>query len=342
MAPPGSASARDGVNAWDPGKHLKRLDPLEAKLACGFLRCRPEKWLPGINAHWLPFAHSLGVEIKLLEAKPVISVPKGMPWAYAGSIDSEPLGILIDDNAASVILEAVIPEGSPAARGVVAEYLARRFFTSLAMSWSGPEPSVARYDPEITVKQIDYYAGVKLSLELNARHCTVWISMGRSLTDRLDGLWRRQLQAHARPNSERQKLCVEVAQLAVPPAMLSDYIKASTIVDLEVPISDMVIMRLDGRPWLPAKLCELDGRLVCETVAGSLPQIALPSGTTRLAIQFGSFEVESSQLAELSQIGAIYETPLAVTNQVQMSINDEIMAQARLCSFEGRFAVSVE
>jgi flagellar motor switch/type III secretory pathway protein FliN len=72
----------------------------------------------------------------------------------------------------------------------------------------------------------------------------------------------------------------------------------------------------------------------------TVPQIA--EGATQLSVEFGSFEVDAAQLAELSQGGSILTTALPVSGLVDLVINQEKVAEARLCVYEGRFAIEVQ
>lgn len=341
MNPQSGQDEKVALIAWDPMRCLREVDPLSVRFSRGFLRCRPEKWFPGFTAHWLPLAHSLGVEIKMVEAKPLLAMPKGCPNGYACTVDDEPLGIFLDEASSAIILEAVCPGASAQASGVVGEYLARRLLSSLVSSWSGPESSVVRFETEMDPFQIHGVGAVKVTIEVNTHHCTIWVVLGKLLADRLDALWRGQIRSASRQAEGEQQVHLEVAQLAVPPAMLVDYLRTGTVIDLEMPMTDMLALRVGGRPWLPARMCRIGNSLGFEVVAGPVSASSLPDGTTRLSIEFGVLSFESSQLLEVGQVGAFWDTGLALSDKVQMAINGEKVAEARLCAFEGRFAITV-
>jgi flagellar motor switch/type III secretory pathway protein FliN len=329
------------LTTWDPRRSLKKVDSQEAKLSRGFLRCRPEKWFPAFPAHWLPLAHSLGVDFKMLEVKPALSLPKGLATGFYCSVDDEALGIFLDDISAGVVLEAVVPGGSSEASGVVAEYLARRLLVSLESSWSGPESSVVRFESEKDAFTIDPAGVVKINVEVQRSNCAIWLALGKSLVERLDSLWRRQIRSGSRANEGEGDVHLEIAQLAVPPAMLVDYLKPGSVVDLEVPITDQVIIRFAGKPWMPGRLCDIQGRLGFEVVPGPLPANSLPEGTTRLSVAAAVFRMDGMQMAELSQSGAFWDTGVVANDTVAVVINGEKVAEATLCTFEGRFAITI-
>lgn len=327
---------------WDPKRFVRKFDSSEVKFSRGFLRSRPEKWFPAFATQWLPLAHSLGVEIRLVEVKPVLVMPKGLEAGFAGRVDDEPIGMFLDSESTKVVLDALCPGAVPHARDIVLEYLARRFLSSLALSWSGPESSTVQFDQEMNPFDVPETGTVKLTALVNNNHCTVWIALGRRLVERLDGLWRRQVHSSSKLNEKEMSLHIEVAQLAVPPSMLVDYMKSGATIDLEVLLTDTVTLKLGNRPWLPARLCDVSGKLGFEIISGPISTPALPDGTTRLSIEFPKLTLDSLTVSEIGQVGAIWECPTALENRVDMVINGERVAGATLCTYEGRFAVSVD
>ena len=329
------------LTLWSPERCLRSVSPEVARYSRGFLRCRPEKWFPGFAMQWLPLAHSLGIEIKLCEAKPVAQAPRGWTFAFAGTVDGEPLGLALEDESAEVLLEAVLPSAAPRSRQIVLEYLARRFLSSMAISWSGPESSLVQFEPDLDAHQIREVGAIKVVVSINGEQSTVWILLGQVLVDRLDGLWRRQLQSTSRHNSEDTRVQVEFAHLTVPPSLLADYLKPGTTVDLETPVSDVVMVVCDGRPFLPAKLCRLGDCFGVETIAAPLPVFQLPAGTTRLSIELGQADWNGVFAREMSQPGAVYDTGIRLGDRVGMVVNGEQVAEALLRTYQGHFVVSV-
>ena len=330
------------LTPWDPQRFIRKLDPQEVKYSRGFARCRPEKWFPGFAAQWLPLAHSLGVEIKIQEVKPVLVVPRTLKVGFAGTIDSEPIALFTDESSMDVILEAVSPGIASQAGSVVAEYMARRFLSSLALSWSGPEASVVRFDTTINPHEVPVAGAVKFAIDINGSTAVIWILMGKLLVDRLDGLWRRQVRSSSKIPEGMAEVRLEVGQLAVPPSMLVDYMRSGSIVDLEILCTDMLTLRYGGRSWMPARLCSIDGNLGFEVVSGPVASQALPEGTTRLSIEFGAVQFDAAQLSEMAQIGAVWDCGGPISDRVMLSINSEKVAEATLCLFEGRFAINVD
>jgi flagellar motor switch/type III secretory pathway protein FliN len=289
----------------------------------------------------LPIAHSLGIELKLNEAKPGTALPKGLATGFACSVDDEPLGIYLDDISTNVVLEALVPGGSPQAIRVVGEYLARRLLVSLESSWSGPESAVVRFESERHPFELEPQGVVKLSFEIQRNVATVWVAMGRSLVDRLDSLWRRQIRSASRMSEGQGDVHLEIAQIAVPPATLVDYLKPGSVIDLETPVSDAVVVHFAGKPYMPGRLGEVQGKLGFEILPGPVPSTSIPEGTTRLSVASAIFRMEGAQMSELSQPGAAWDTGISLGDVVAVVINGGKVAEARLCVFEGRLAISI-
>lgn len=342
MEQSGIQNPSPALSPWDPKRALRRIDPLHVRLSRGFLRCRPEKWFPGFSAQWLPLAHALGAEIRFIEVQPFLGAPHGLEIGFVGAIDEDPIALMLDLNSARVLREAFIPGAGEDVSDVLLEYLARRLLGSLAISWSGPESSQVKFQREVSSQAVQCAGAVKLSFSVNGSQCSVWLLLGLQTVERLDGLWTRQLRSSTRNLDRQEEIVIEVSQLAVTPQMLVDYVRPGTVIDLEVPVSDLVTLRNQGKAWLPARLCSVDGALACETIVGTPPAGALPEGATRLSIELGSFMLGAGELTNASQIGAIYDSAVQASNLVRMVVNGEKVAEATLCTYEGRFAVSVK
>lgn len=330
------------LQPWDPARYVRRLEPRDVKLSRGFLRCRPERWFPGFGTQWLPLAHSLSLELQVVEVKPVMALPSDLTHGFVGLVDGEQIGIAFDDHAEELFVDGVSPGAMDSARSVIAEYLARRLLSCLATSWSGPESSVVKFDSGAELSSVTTEAGIKFVVMVNGVQGSMWLALGPKLVQRLDGLWRRQVHSSYKPVEPNADLHIEAAQLAVPPSMLADYMRTGTVIDLEVLVSDAVTLRMGNKPWLPARICAAQNNLAFEILPGPVAAPGLPEGTTRLAIEFGKVALKPAELAEVSQVGAIWDTGIALTNNVNLVIKGETVARAFLCTYEGRFAINVK
>jgi flagellar motor switch/type III secretory pathway protein FliN len=326
---------------WEPQRSMRTLSADESRFARGFLRSKPGKWFPALTAHWLPLAHSLGVELQIEEIKPLLAAPAAAEVRFAGSVDGEPIALMCDLNTKAAILAGVVPSAMTSANDVVFEYLARRLLSSLGESWSGGESSMVLFDAEAQYKLGDLCGFVKLAGTANSNPFTVWIGLSRNLVERLDGLWRRQVQSTAKITEGGGLLHFEVAQLAVPPTMLADYLRTGTVIDLEVLASETVQIRLGSKLWGLGKLVMVNNQFAVEMTGGMPVAPVLPEGTTRLAIEIGAQNVDAATLAELTQVGSVLLTEVPVSDSVQLVINGEGVGSAALCSYQGRFAITV-
>lgn len=328
--------------AWDFQRFLQRADGVQAQLSRGFLRCRPEKWFPALGAEWMPLAHSLSVDFRIQEVRPMLSLPDGLDVGYAAAVDGEPIGIFFDREAIRVAVDVVVPGSFPDARDLVLEYIARRFVSTLATTWSGQSFSKVQFDNRIDPFSNQYLGVVKLSLVINGSPCAIWVGLGRNLVETIDGLWRRQVQStQTRAPDGVTEIFLEVAQLAVPPAELVAYTKAGTVIDLEVPAVDTLQVRTAMRPMFTARMCNIDGRLGLEALPTAPVNQMLPDGMTRLSICFVKLSLETAAVAEYGQPGTIWDTGIALSDNVQMVLNGDVVAQGILCTYDGRFALSV-
>jgi len=330
------------VVPWDPQENIRSVSAVEAVLSCGFLRCRPDRWFPGFAAQWIPLAHSLGIDLKILEVVPQMHLPENPGIGYSATVDGEPMSIFMDKEDSKILTDIMLPESSREAGDLMLEYMARRFVSSLALSWTSPESSEVKFDSERDPHQVACAGAIKIIVSVNHSQCIVWLGLGRILVEGLDRLWRRQIHSAALDGPDEVDVSLEVAELAVPPSMLVEYTKSGTVIDLETLISDSLLLRIDGKPWMPARLCNIDGKFGFEITEGAASARSVPEGATRISFELGRITVKGQVASELTQKGAIYQTDLPLNDEVDIVINSKKVKKAVLCNFEGKFAVSVK
>ncbi|MBX7137403.1 MAG: hypothetical protein K1X83_05415 [Oligoflexia bacterium] len=329
------------VVPWEPEKTLEKMALLQARLSRGFLRSDPSKWFPGFAMQWIPLTSAFGVELQIRTVEPVLAAPRGLS-GYVGAVDDEPIAVGMEDRDARLLTAAFCSGALAGAQGVLREYLARRFITSMALSWSGPESSVVTFDRSMNMSHMRESAAIRMELLVNDQACNLWVLMGKFLVERLDALWRKQVRSTARQESgAARELALEVTQLAVPPSLLAEYMKPRAIIDLETIVSDRVLLREGGKPLSYARLVNIEGRYGISLLDEPVANPRLPDGTTRLAVELGRIAVDGNQSAEFLQNGAIWETGLKLGPAANMVINDEKVGSAELMIFEGRFALRV-
>jgi len=248
----------------------------------------------------------------------------------------------MDAAAADSLSDELVPGAGHKAGGVVLEYFFRRFISSLALSWSGPESATVTFKRDADASEVPVVGCIRIAFTVNTVPFTLWVGLGPKMVATFDGLWRRQVQLLSKMSPGSSPLRLEIAQLGVPPQMLAEYLTKGTVIDLEVKASESLTLKVGNKPWMPARLLDVGGCFGCEMTPGAMtvPQIA--EGATQLSVEIGAFAIEGSQLAELSQAGAILTTQIPVSGIVNLVINQEKVAEARLCIYEGRFAIEVQ
>lgn len=335
-----SGSYQQKLSPWKPGESLRVVSSQEVRLSRGFLRSRPDKWFPGFAAQWLPVAHALGCGLKIVEVKPVLNHSFDASQSFLARLEQESIVIMAEEFTSQTLAEVILPGAGSQEKLLLLEYLARRLVFTLVNSWTGPQLGRVAF---IGLGQsCDMAGAIKVVFYLDDRLCTVWIGLGAGLIDSMDGLWRRQVQSVSRATSESAEIGLEIGQIAVPLTGLAEHLKKGAVIDLGVGVSDLLTMRCNNRPWLPGRLCQIDGLFGVETVRGPVGAAVIPDGSTRLSIELASFTVESTELSELAQVGAVFSSGVAVDNRVKLLINNEMVGEAVLAVLGNRFVLLVE
>lgn len=338
-----SSDSVGDVEAWDYRRALRSIDPIEATLSRGFLRCHPEKWFPGFSAHWVPLLNALGSDVRVLDIKPMIASPDPSSVCFQGRLAGESVLIAFDVQGSRAIAEEVVPSidrfGHSA---VVVEYLAQRFLAVLGLCQTGADVSSVSFNGPCSASDVSCVAAVKCSIAINSVPCVIIVGLSQKLVEKMDGMWRRQIHSATRVAHWSGMLRLEIAQLGVPPQMLSEYLARGAVIDLEVPVSDLITLRVGAKPFMAARMISVDGKLACQTVQAAPSNLSVPEGTSRLCIEAASLPVDAAEVAELGQAGAVIVTGIDVGDNVTLNINQEKVADARLCVYQGRFAVEVQ
>jgi flagellar motor switch/type III secretory pathway protein FliN len=338
-----SEEASGEVEPWNPHSIIQSLDVREARLANGFLRCHPERWFPGFAERWMSLISIMGCELQVLEIKPTLLLPEESWECFKGTIEGEGVLIAIEPHAASLIAEEVVPNVTSGLQStLILDYLVQRCMAVLGMTQTVSETAGGMiFHGRCSVTDVAAVAAVRFSLSLNAAPCSVVVAMGQELVERMDRLWRRQVHSSARVSVDEGTLHFELAQLGVPPHLLSEYVSKGTVIDLEVPASDTITLRIGRKVFMPARLVDIDGMLGCQTIQGTAPILTVPEGTSRLSVEIASVSVDQNTLAELAQIGSVLSTGHPIASRVILSINQDRVAEARLSVYQGRYAVEV-
>ncbi len=330
------------LSPWDPNTLLPRVTPTEIEFSRGFLRCQPGQWFPGFSAQWLTLTHSLGLEIKLGSIIPTLQVPTRVARLYAAKVGDQDIALAADDDSLLLIGNAVVPGSSEAGRFILEEYLARRLLASLVLGWAGPQAPQYSFKGKSSLSGLKLGGGLTLGLSINGFQTTISLLLGPGLIEQLDGMWRRQIRSSLGERKATGTWEIDLAQLAVRPASLADYSAAGTVVDLEIPVSDGVMIRTGAGEVLAARLRNCEGEFVLEMSAVAPPPLNQPEGTTRLAVRLGTYRIDPSvDYTELLQPGTLVRTGLPAMNVAALVVGAEQIARAQLCVYSQRFAMTV-
>jgi flagellar motor switch/type III secretory pathway protein FliN len=193
----------------------------------------------------------------------------------------------------------------------------------------------------VDARDLALAGSVRVSCAIHGSPCSIVVGFGRELTEKMDKLWRRQLHSSSRLDAADGLLRFELAQLAIPPQMLSEYLTKGTVIDLEERVGDTITLRLGHKPFMPARMIDVGGKLGCQIVSGATTNTIIPDGTSRLSIELASIPADAALVSELGQVGAIAVSDVAPGAPVALSINREKVGEARLCVYQGRHAVEV-
>lgn len=326
---------------WQPERALKECDALEVHFSRGFLRSRPERWFPGFAALWLPLAHSLGIEVQLVEVKPLLHLPPSLEFGFGALVDGESFGILFDATSARIIVDSVAPGSQEYAERTVLQYIARRFVYSLTYCWSAADGSKVEFDGILDPLQEPAAGAVKLTVMINNNYCTLWAALGEKLTERLDGLWRRQIHSQVKTENSVGLVSIEIARVQAPGGDPLNLSLAGTQLDLGTALSDQVVLRLDGKTWLPARLGVCHGYFVIESIAGAAIELDSSENSSTVSVELGRISLDEQKISELSQPGAYFQSSIEASPRIKLFSQDREIASGTLSVLDGQFVVEI-
>ena len=347
----GPASSPDlTFSPWSPETVLTHLSERDVRFSRGLLRSRPEQWFPGFGSQWLPLAMSLGVEFKVIDVRVSLDLPTPSNFQYVATIDDEPFAIVVEEAAAALIVDTVnaggtLAEGA-AARSVLIEYFARRLLTSLTLSWSGVQRSVVSFNSDLPKNAVRGVCSIQVPAGIGGRPLSFWFVIGAGLADRLDGLWRRQLQNRTKTIDGDSDVHLEIAQLAVPTIKLGDFLSPGAVVDLGVPASDLITLRLGARMSMTGKLCVVEKNFGIEILhpAGRNPDVGAEE--SRLVVDLGAptgqvARVDLATITELGHTGVVWASNFPVGSDVTLTVQGSVVGRGVLGVIDGRFAITI-
>lgn len=329
---------------WIPGELLLPVKPNQIRFANGFLKCQPQGFFPGLALHWDPIFHSFNIQVEVKGITPSLtfSLPARMQ-GYAARLGEERIGVFIEQDLASRLVDAIVPDAENGSEGVVIEYLARRLFRSLSDSWSGQRRELPRFEGPISIREIDGVAAVDVTLSVNKVPGKFTVILGSEMAIVLDKLWRKLSSVNTRfieiPDGE---ISIEIAQLAIPPALLSDYVRPGAIIDLAVGITDTVLLRCSGMPWCRARLMKDGQFFAVEIGETSMANPQLPEGASRVCFEIGQFRIALDQIENGLQQGTILSTGIRASDRSSIMVSGQQVGNGLLKIYGNRLAMVVE
>lgn len=340
------------LQAWQPELVLSAPDSNLVRFSRGFLRARPQEWFDALTAHWVPLFHSLGATVSVEDIGTSLDFPEQVDRVTPVEIDGETAIIALDNDSMEALVDAVCGTGSEVTRDagalIIIDYLERRFLSTLMMSWTGAQPLTCFSIPPERTEAVEVVGLITIELSVNGKRCVVRCGIGPRLLERLDLLWRERVQqenesgaTEAQEQDETLGASIELVELAVPPAMLIDYVRSGTVINLGIPVSSKATLRIDGEAVAHGELVQCNGRFAFQISNVDLAPTRPSNTTTRVQVEIAHTEIERRTLAELLQPGAVLLTRTALSPSAAMVISGENVASAIIGQIDGQFALNI-
>jgi hypothetical protein len=329
---------------WDPSKQLKVYDANHVRFSLGFLRSDPSTWFKRLGQHWLTLFHAVGIEVRVKDVAVSLDFPDGLNRVTPFEIDGELCVIGLDSESQQAIVHGIAPGCEEIERDITIEYIERRLISTLNSTWAEiNHPLNCFFSP--TTNPAEVFGSVSVTIQVGEFPCVLWFGLGPKILERLDTMWRAKLiekqSGEIDINGGLKNLSIQLAELAVPPAMLIDYMRTGAIIGLNIPVSSEVILKLNSQPWARGTLGQFKGNFAIEITSLQPPEFAHPEQTTAVEISIAELEVDDEAVIEYGQVGAILPTNTALTATSSMVINNEHVTSALVGQIDNQFALNV-
>lgn len=329
---------------WLPGEVLLPVKPNQARFANGFLKCQPQGFFPGLALHWDPIFHSFNIQVEVKRVTPSLSV--SLPTrihGYAARLGEERIGLFIEQDLAARLVDAIVPNTEHGTEEVVIEYLARRLLRSLSDSWSGQMRELPKFEGPVSIREIDGIAAVDVILAVNKVPGKFTVILGAKMALMLDKLWRKLSSVNSRlVDIPEGNISIEIAQLAIPPLLLADYVRPGAIIDLSVGLTDSVILRSSGMPWCRGRLMKDGHSFAVEIGESNMTNSQLPDGASRVCFEMGQFRITAEHVESGIQLGSILSTEIRASDRVNIVVAGQQVGAGFLKIYGNRLALVVE
>jgi hypothetical protein len=331
---------------WQPKEALALIEPKQLRYSGGFLAAQPNLWFSELRQNWSKFADHLGKSLDVKGVQTIAELPDNLSHYYTISINSEPavIGIKADDVSTLV---GLLQDSPPALAGeIFLEYLVRRFVSSLQKSWNQKDSALNCYYVQSgRVPSLVVDGAIHIEVMLGHDLLPIWIGLSPVTVDKIDHIWKqKQAPETLDVASEGQEIVaieVNLVELAVPPSLLIDYLRTGAVIDLAVPISSNVLLRVEGIGKVLGELVRFGENYAIKIVGEVEEEASLPPGTTRLGVEIANIKIARARFLDILKSKGCFQTAEAVTNNVSLKIGDEEVAQGVVAVLDRRFVLKV-
>lgn len=337
----------EGFQVWEPSAELPSVSASEARYSRGFLLRNPMTFFAGLAELWLPLSRTLGLDCKLLSCEARFEAPEKVTRVFSFEANDERNYFSFLDNSEELLAASVVPQIEQVGAEMVLEYLERRLLSSLSLCWRGGEELHCVYGGQSAPETMSGSAFVYLQYSIGGSPLSVCFGVGSKLLDTIDRSVRMNLVREAQQldghvvSDQLHSISIEIAELAVPPAMLIDYIRSGTVVDLQVPKSNKVLLRVDGELWAEGTLGIFDDSYAVTITSTNPTEQSFADGTTKVRVELAQAELDDSGLITHQQVGAVLLCDSPARPQASLIISGENVARAVVGTIAEGFAVEV-
>lgn len=317
---------------WDPFSHLRSIEPGLVQYSGGFLSSQPERWFPNLSSHWSLLAANLNLNLKTLSVRPLIEELPPVDLIYNVSCGNDAFSVGLNSTAGEYISMLLLPDSGPIAQDIVMEYIARRFVSSLAMTWSGPAFEELGFVGKQSGDTAPFLVvgAVQLSLELNERQFDVWLQLSAGMVERLDGLWRRQTKSIGSGQLLLRQCDLELTSFEVPVTEINSYLSQGNIIPIERDFFQTATLVNTSEILAESDVYICDNKFALRIRTGKKQPIRVTSGNVRISVVLVSLNFESALAGQLARAGSIIPTAVEVSNLVSLKVDGQVVTEALL------------
>ena len=230
----------------------------------------------------------------------------------------------------------MFPNCSENASEIIIEYLERRLLSVVKKTWAGKQGVNCYYISSDKDADVEVIGSIHCQLQINSRPISIWFGIGVRVLSILDQFWLDTVTSKLSKDKREfiqdkdNSVIIEVAELSVPPADLIDYTRSGTLIDLEIPLSSNVNLRMNNGLWLEGKLLCNNSCYAIEVI-GSKPKAKKhKKGNTKVQIVLSQFDVDKKTAIIHEQIGSIIQTKTQLNSNAVMFVGGEQVASGLL------------